>query len=143
MRPHIGLVWRPRIRPDIRRTQGAPRRIHGGRTDRVPGPAAEDGISPAQARVLLGMTTWQRGGGELGTYIRSKVEPYPHGGLPEFRPRRAAMVCYGAERGSVRMERNELTRWDPHGGMSLRRVFERDQLRERAVRRRWAERWPN
>jgi hypothetical protein len=27
---------------------------------------------------------------------------------------------------SVRMERNELTRWDPHGGMSLRRVFERD-----------------
>jgi hypothetical protein len=46
-------------------------------------------------------------------------------------------------RGSVRMERNELTRWDPHGGMSLRRVFERDQLRERAVRRRWAERWPN
>jgi hypothetical protein len=78
------LVWRPRIRPDIRRTQGAPRRIHGGRTDRVPGPAAEDETRTGRAFI------YRRG--ELTTEILRR--PHAPNGPSElhlnFRVRRSA-----------------------------------------------------
>jgi hypothetical protein len=78
-------------------------------------PAAGDGISPAQARVLLGTTTWQRGPpAEHSLAAAHVLPPMATDGGPEFTRHRAILTLSRL----VNMRRSDLDRMAKRRGAS-------------------------